>query len=96
MPSGVPVATVDINGARNAAILAAKYPSRRWFGCYAGDYAGRRDLMIERYSTPEMAAVWTDEAVCRLASVEVAVCEACARLGRIPGTLSGDQDQGRL
>ena len=41
--------------------------------------------MIERYSTPEMAAVWTDQA--RMAAwleVELAVCEAWARLGHIP------------
>jgi adenylosuccinate lyase len=41
--------------------------------------------MIERYSTPEMAAVWTDEA--RMAAwleVELAVCEAWAELGEIP------------
>ena len=41
--------------------------------------------MIPRYSTPEMAAVWTDEA--RMAAwlqVEMAVCEAWTRLGRIP------------
>jgi adenylosuccinate lyase len=42
--------------------------------------------MIERYSTPEMAAIWTDEA--RMAAwlkVELAVCEAWSRLGEIPG-----------
>jgi adenylosuccinate lyase len=41
--------------------------------------------MIPRYSTPEMAALWTDEA--RMAAwlqVELAVCEAWTRLGRIP------------
>jgi adenylosuccinate lyase len=41
--------------------------------------------MIERYSTPEMAAVWTDQA--RMAAwlqVELAVCEAWARIGKIP------------
>jgi adenylosuccinate lyase len=41
--------------------------------------------VIERYSTPEMAAVWTDEA--RMAAwlkVELAVCEAWSRLGTIP------------
>ena len=41
--------------------------------------------MIERYSTPEMAAVWTDEA--RMAAwlkVELAVCEAWSLLGKIP------------
>jgi adenylosuccinate lyase len=41
--------------------------------------------MIERYSTPEMAAIWTDQA--RMAAwlqVEIAVCEAWARLGEIP------------
>ncbi|MHB9149232.1 MAG: adenylosuccinate lyase [Thermoleophilia bacterium] len=41
--------------------------------------------MIERYSTPEMAALWTDEA--RMASwleVEIAVCEAWVELGEIP------------
>ncbi|OFV85056.1 MAG: adenylosuccinate lyase [Acidobacteria bacterium RBG_16_64_8] len=41
--------------------------------------------MIPRYSTPEMAGVWTDQA--RMAAwleVELAVCEARARLGEIP------------
>ncbi len=41
--------------------------------------------MIERYSTPEMAALWTDEA--RMATwleVEIAVCEAWAELGEVP------------
>jgi len=41
--------------------------------------------MIERYSTPEMAALWTDDA--RMATwleVEIAVCEAWAELGEIP------------
>ncbi|MHB1343706.1 MAG: adenylosuccinate lyase [Thermoleophilia bacterium] len=41
--------------------------------------------MIERYSTPEMAALWTDEA--RMATwleVEIAVCEAWEELGEIP------------
>ena len=41
--------------------------------------------MIGRYSTPEMTAIWTDEA--RMAAwlrVELAVCEAWARLGKIP------------
>jgi len=41
--------------------------------------------MIERYSTPEMAAVWTDQARMEAwLQVELAVCEAWARLGRIP------------
>ena len=42
--------------------------------------------MIPRYSTPEMTAIWTDQA--RMAAwleVELAVCEAWARLGEIPG-----------
>ncbi|OFW57406.1 MAG: adenylosuccinate lyase [Actinobacteria bacterium RBG_16_64_13] len=41
--------------------------------------------MIERYSTPEMSAIWTDQA--RMAAwlqVELAVCEAWTRLGQIP------------
>ena len=41
--------------------------------------------MIERYSTPEMTGIWTDEA--RMAAwlqVELAVCEAWAELGEIP------------
>ncbi len=41
--------------------------------------------MIERYSTPEMAALWTDEA--RMATwleVELAVCEAWTELGEVP------------
>ncbi len=47
--------------------------------------------MIERYSTPEMTAVWTDEA--RMAAwlqVELAVCEAWTRLGRIPEEAMAD------
>ncbi|MCX8032130.1 MAG: adenylosuccinate lyase [Thermoleophilia bacterium] len=41
--------------------------------------------MIERYTTPEMAAVWTDRARMEAwLQVELAVCEAWARLGRIP------------
>lgn len=47
--------------------------------------------MIERYSTPEMAAVWTDEA--RMAAwlqVELAVCEAWSRLGEIPEDALGE------
>jgi len=41
--------------------------------------------MIERYSTPEMAAIWTDDArMTAWLRVELAVCEAWARLGRIP------------
>ena len=47
--------------------------------------------MIERYSTPEMAAVWTDEG--RMAAwlqVELAVCEAWSRLGEIPEDALGE------
>ncbi len=41
--------------------------------------------MIERYSTPEMAAVWTDQARMQTwLEVEIAVCEAWAELGQIP------------
>jgi adenylosuccinate lyase len=41
--------------------------------------------MIERYSTPEMDAVWTDEArMTAWLQVELAVCEAWAELGEIP------------
>lgn len=41
--------------------------------------------MIERYSTTEMAAVWTDEArMTAWLQVELAVCEAWSRLGEIP------------
>jgi adenylosuccinate lyase len=41
--------------------------------------------MIERYSTPRMAAIWTDEArMSAWLEVEVAVCEAWGRLGKIP------------
>lgn len=41
--------------------------------------------MIERYSTPEMAAVWTDHARMQTwLEVEIAVCEAWAELGEIP------------
>lgn len=41
--------------------------------------------MIERYSTPEMAALWTDEArMTTWLEVEIAVCEAWEELGEIP------------
>ena len=41
--------------------------------------------MIERYSTPRMAAIWTDEArMSAWLEVELAVCEAWSRLGKIP------------
>ena len=41
--------------------------------------------MIPRYSRPEMAAIWTDEAkLQRWLDVELAVCRAWARRGVIP------------
>jgi len=41
--------------------------------------------MIERYTLPEMAAIWSEENKYRKwLEVELAVCEAWARLGRIP------------
>ena len=41
--------------------------------------------MIERYTLPEMAAVWSDEArYQRWLEVELAACEANCQLGRIP------------
>jgi len=41
--------------------------------------------MIDRYSTPEMAAVWTDETkMSTWLEVEIAVCEAWVELGEIP------------
>ncbi|MEN6310516.1 MAG: lyase family protein, partial [Acidobacteriota bacterium] len=41
--------------------------------------------MIERYTRPEMGAVWTDDNKYRKwLEVEMAVCEAWARLGKIP------------
>ncbi|MCS7169541.1 MAG: hypothetical protein NZ949_02835, partial [Candidatus Kapabacteria bacterium] len=41
--------------------------------------------MIARYSRPEMAAVWAEEAKLRLwLQIELLVCEALARLGWIP------------
>lgn len=41
--------------------------------------------MIDRYSTPEMAALWTDEAkMATWLEVEIAVCEAWVELGEIP------------
>ena len=104
MPSGVPVATVAINGARNAAILAAKIlrvaglaPGPRGRAERPRDAEGGA-AMIERYSTPEMAAIWTDEA--RMAAwleVELAVCEAWAQLGQDPrGRHGRDQGEGQL
>ena len=45
----------------------------------------RRLTMIERYSTPRMSAIWTDEArMTAWLEVEVAVCRAWGRLGKIP------------
>jgi adenylosuccinate lyase len=41
--------------------------------------------MIERYQTPEMAALWADESRFEIwRDVEVAACEALAELGEIP------------
>lgn len=41
--------------------------------------------MIDRYSTPEMAALWTEEAkMSTWLEVEIAVCEAWVELGEIP------------
>ena len=41
--------------------------------------------MIERYTNPEMGAVWTEDNKYRKwLNVEIAVCEAWARLGKIP------------
>jgi adenylosuccinate lyase len=46
----------------------------------------RYEAMIERYTRPEMGAVWTDEnRYKKWLEVEMAVCEAWARLGKIPG-----------
>lgn len=47
--------------------------------------AGYHGGVIPRYSRPEMAAIWTDEAKYRRwLDVEVAACEAWAELGVIP------------
>jgi len=41
--------------------------------------------MIERYTLPEMGAIWSEENKYRKwLEVELAVCEAWARLGKIP------------
>ena len=41
--------------------------------------------MIDRYTRPEMGAIWTDEAkIQQWLAVELAVCEGWARRGRIP------------
>jgi len=41
--------------------------------------------MIERYTLPEMGAIWSEENKYRKwLEVEIAVCEAWARLGQIP------------
>lgn len=43
--------------------------------------------MIDRYTRPEMGAVWTDEnRYHKWLDVELAVCEAWARLGKVPRT----------
>src|SRR5947209_7084884 len=45
----------------------------------------RRDLLIERYSPPAMAAIWSDEHRFELwLRVEILACEAWAELGRVP------------
>uniref|UniRef100_UPI00046FDE90 lyase family protein n=1 Tax=Candidatus Synechococcus spongiarum TaxID=431041 RepID=UPI00046FDE90 len=47
--------------------------------------------MIERYTLPEMAAVWSDEArYRRWLEVELAACEANCQLGRIPPEAMGE------
>ena len=41
--------------------------------------------MIDRYTRPEMAGIWTDENRFRkMLEVEILACEAFARLGAIP------------
>lgn len=47
--------------------------------------------MIKRYTRPEMAAIWTDEAKFQTyLDVEIAVCKAHARMGRIPAEALSD------
>jgi len=47
--------------------------------------------LIERYSTPEMVAVWTEEAkMTTWLEVELAVCEAWAELGEVPDEALAD------
>jgi adenylosuccinate lyase len=47
--------------------------------------------MIQRYTRPEMGAIWSDENKYRLwLKVEVAVCEAQAEFGRIPADVVED------
>jgi adenylosuccinate lyase len=51
----------------------------------AGHSSHRSDLVIDRYTRPEMGALWTDEAkIQQWLAVELSVCEAWARRGRIP------------
>ena len=69
MPPGVPVACVAVNGAKNAAVLAAKI----------------NQYVIDRYTRPEMAAVWSEERKLQTwLDVELAAVRALEEQGQIP------------
>ena len=89
MPKGMPVATVAIDGAMNAALLVVQM-----LAITDADLARRLDerrrppdaqTVIPRYSLPKMAALFTDEAKLALwLEVEVLATEAWSSLGVVP------------
>ena len=85
MPTGVPVATVAVDGAANAAYLAAvDHRHHRPGGRRPAGRVPER-LVIERYTLPEMAAVWSEAR--KLAvwkEVETLVLEAWVDQGVAP------------
>ena len=82
MPPGVPVACVSVDGARNAAILAAS-SSRRAAEHHRASLTGSTlTAVIARYSRPAMATIWSDEGrLARWLEVELAALDAWAELG---------------
>ena len=98
MPTGVPVATVGVDAAMNAAVLAAQIvgvadpdvQKRLWRfkddlaeGLRCDGPLGR--AVIPGTPSPEMAAVWSEEAkLGHWLEIEMLVAEAWARLGVVP------------
>ena len=89
MPTGVPIATVGVDAAVNAALLAAQIVGHRRRGAPGGALevqgrpGGGSQAVIPRYALPEIAAVWSDEA--RLANwleIELLAVEALGRARR--------------
>ena len=99
MPPGVPVATRGHQRGPQRRHPGREDPARRlgWRGDRASGATEEPEAMIPRYSTPEMAAIWTDEA--RMAAWlrgGAGGLRGLGRAGRDPrGRHGRDQGEGR-